>query len=91
MGRTQLDTYLSVHVGCSGIPIASDDDSGTGLASIVVVEVVNDGLFDVQVSQVDGAYEIGDQYEIRVADVTDLIFADGFEIGGATSWAGMVP
>jgi hypothetical protein len=83
------DTVIELYDDCSTF-IASDDDSGGGLASRLVVTAGADQFWDLRIREFADSYASGEGYTLRVTDSTVLFF-DGFETGNATTWTSTEP
>lgn len=78
------DTFITLEEDCSGVVLASDDDSGVDLGSRLDFEVLSGGIFDVRIRQSDDSYDAEKSYDIRI--IVAPFFEDGFETGDTSAW-----
>ncbi len=76
-----VDTFLQVGSGCGGpgVPIAEDDDGGPGLGSRVLVYGGGGADLEVRVTHLGSNHSVGAGYSLRVIELPDAVFRDGFE------------
>lgn len=71
------DTVIELHRNCQFV--GSDDNSGPGSASQVVVEGDTVGFFDLRIVQAQENYAAGGAYTLTAEPVFDSIFDDAME------------
>jgi hypothetical protein len=85
------DTVIELYGTCTHF-IASDDDSGGGLASRLVVTATTSEPWDLKIREFGESYEAGEGYTLTFTIGGETMpFADGFESGDTSHWSLTVP
>jgi mannose-6-phosphate isomerase-like protein (cupin superfamily) len=85
---TVLELYTAVGM------VAADDNSGAGLASLLLWTATESSWHEIRVREYADDYQEGEGYDIEVTCILDCpspdIFSDGFESGDVSAWSSAI-